>query len=310
MRICLMTEGQEGQSWNEWAALARAAEDAGLNGFFRSDHYSSFHGAPGPALDAWSTIAALSVVTKRLRLGTLVSPATFRHPSVLARMVASADEISGGRIELGMGTGWHESEHAQNGFEFPALKERFDELEEQLDIVVRSWTGAVFDHRGKHYSLTQQQALPKPVQAPHPPIIMGGQAKPRSIDLAVRYASEYNTLITSPEQCRARRALLDAACRRAGRDPDTLTLSLMGFAALGETSAEAQESRARGLALMPNLRQGLDRMGEFTGSIEQVAAQLRAYEQHGVSRVYLNHFDYKNLRAVALMGKLAQTFAS
>jgi len=310
MRICLMIEGQENVSWSEWLALVRTAEAAGLDGFFRSDHYSSFHGAPGAALDAWSTIAALSALTQRIRLGTLVSPATFRHPSILARMVASADEISAGRVEVGMGTGWHEREHAQNGFAFPPLRERFDELAEQVEIVVRSWSGEPFSHQGKHYVLRGQQALPKPKQKPHPPIILGGAGKPRSVDLAVRYASEYNTLAGPVEQCRERRATLDEACRRAGRDPSTLTLSIMGFAALGETAADAEEGKQRAFELTPNIRGAIGRgMGEFTGSIEQVAAQLRAYQQAGVSRVYLNLFDRKNPRAVELVGKLARAVA-
>jgi F420-dependent oxidoreductase-like protein len=310
MRICLMLEGQEGVSWSEWLALARAAEAAGLDGFFRSDHYSSFHGAPDAALDAWSTIAALGPLTQRIRLGTLVSPVTFRHPSVLARVVATADQISGGRVEVGMGAGWHEREHRQNGFPFPPVGERFAELEEQVDIVVRSWMGQPFDHRGKHYSLRQQQALPRPVQSPHPPLIVGGQGRPRSIDLAVRHASEYNMLVGSLDDCRARRAALDAACARAGRDPKTLALSVMAFAALGNTEAEVDESAERAFELMPNVRNAVDKgLGPFAGTVDRVAKQLRAYREVGVSRVFLNLFDRHNVDAVALMGQLARQLA-
>jgi len=310
MRICLMIEGQEGVTWKDWLALAAAAEAAGLDGLFRSDHYSSFHAGPSDALDAWSTLGALGPLTQRIRLGTLVSPVTFRHPSLLARMVATADQISGGRIEVGLGAGWHEREHAQNGFPFPDLPARFDELEEQLQILVRSWTGERFDHRGERYTLLGQRALPRPIQKPHPPIILGGQGKARAVELAVRYASEYNTM-GSVEDCRARRVLLDDACRRAGRDPATLALSVMGFAALGETPAAAEDRERRAFDCMPNSRALFgNASGKFVGSVAAVAAQLRAYAAAGVSRMYLNHFDREDLQAIEIMGQLARIVAS
>jgi len=310
MRVCLMIEGQEGVSWNDWRALANAAEAAGLDGLFRSDHYSSFHAAPGDALDAWSTIAALSALTQRLRLGTLVSPVMFRHPSVLARMSASADQISGGRIEVGLGSGWHEPEHLQNGFAFPDLRSRFDVLTEQLEILVRSWSGERFDYRGEHYALRGQRALPRPVQVPHPPIILGGQGRPRALDLAVRFAREYNTM-GSVAECRARRGLLDQACRRAGRDPASLALSVMGFAALGESAADAADRERRALECIPGSRHLFAQAsGKFVGGLDAVATLLRDYAAAGVSRVYLNHFDRRDLRGIELMGRLARAVAS
>ena len=166
MQIVLMGEGQEGVTWDEWVALAGAAEDAGLHGLFRSDHYTMIQGTPGGALDAWSTISGLAAVTKTLRLGTLVSPMTFRHPSNMARLVTTADHISGGRVEMGIGTGWYELEHTQNGFPFPEMKTRFDMLIEQVEVIVKSWTEDSFDHQGDHYTLVNQSALPRPVQDP------------------------------------------------------------------------------------------------------------------------------------------------
>jgi alkanesulfonate monooxygenase SsuD/methylene tetrahydromethanopterin reductase-like flavin-dependent oxidoreductase (luciferase family) len=145
MQVCLMIEGQEGVTWSEWTALATAAEQQGLYGLFRSDHYTSFHAEPGPALDAWATLNALAAVTERLRLGTLVSPATFRHPSELARVVVTADHVSGGRVEVGIGAGWFELEHRQNGFPFPPLAERFDRFSEYVQVVVGSWGEEPFD---------------------------------------------------------------------------------------------------------------------------------------------------------------------
>lgn len=310
MRVCLMIEGQESVEWPEWLSLARAAEAAGLDGFFRSDHYTSFHGAPGAALDAWSTVTALAPLTKRIRLGTLVSPVTFRHPSVFARMVVSADHISAGRIEVGMGSGWNQQEHEQNGFDFPDLRTRYDVLEEHLEIVVRSWSGEPFDYEGKHYSLRAQRALPKPVQAPHPPIILGGQGKPRAVELAVRYASEYNMLATSVEDCRARRKVLDDACGRARRDPATLGLSVMTMASLGESQAQAEASYRRALDAMPNSRDSLGTsFGKLIGTVDDVATQLREFERAGVSRVFLNHFDRSDVHAIELMGRLARALA-
>jgi F420-dependent oxidoreductase-like protein len=307
MQIRLMIEGQENVQWEDWLALARAAEAAQLDGLFRSDHYTSFHGEPGAALDAWSTITALAPLTQRIRLGTLVSPVTFRHPSVLARMVASADQISGGRIEVGLGAGWFEPEHLQNGFAFPDMRTRMDLLEEQLQVLVRSWSGERFDFRGRHYTLRGQRALPKPQQAPHPPIIMGGQGKPRSVQLAVTYANEYNTLASSVEQCRELRRTLDDACRQAGRDPATLRLSVMALGALGTSDAAAQARFERALNCAPSSRDSmLKGMNKFIGSVATVAAAAREYEKAGVSRLYLNHFDRRDLEGVALMGELAR----
>lgn len=310
MRICLMIEGQESVEWQEWLTLARAAEAAGLDGFFRSDHYSSFHAAPGAALDAWSTVTGLAALTQRIRLGTLVSPVTFRHPSVFARMVVSADHISSGRIDVGMGSGWNQQEHEQNGFDFPDLRSRYDLLAEHLEIVVRSWSGEPFDYAGTHYSLRSQRALPKPVQTPHPPIILGGQGKPRAVELAVRYASEYNTLATSAEACRVRRKVLDEACSRGQRDPASLELSIMTIVGLGETHAEGEASYRRALDAMPNSRDSLGaNLGQLVGSVDEVAAKLREFERAGVSRVYCNHFDRSDLKAIELMGQLARALA-
>jgi F420-dependent oxidoreductase-like protein len=305
-----MIEGQESVEWQEWLSLAKAAEAAGLDGLFRSDHYTSFHGAPGAALDAWSTITALAPLTQRIRLGTLVSPVTFRHPSIFARMVASADHISGGRIDVGMGSGWHQQEHEQNGFPFPELRTRYDLLEEHLEIVTRSWSGEMFDHNGRHYTLRGQRALPTPVQKPHPPIILGGQGKSRSMALAIKYASEYNMVAPSIEECRNVRQRFDDACRQARRDPTSLALSMMTMFALGDTHAAAQDSLRRARAAMPKASSSLGTSIErLVGTVDEVAEKLREYERAGISRVFLNHFDRSDLHAVELMGQLAKALA-
>src|SRR5215211_1184787 len=181
MRVCLMIEGQEDVTWEQWLALAGACEEHGLEGLFRSDHYGPLMGDPDRgALDAWATVCGLGAVTSMVRLGTLVSPATFRHPSVLAKMVVTADHISGGRVELGIGTGWNEAEHRAYGFDFPPMRTRMDRLAEQIEIVHRSWTEETFSFRGEHWTVEDLDARPKPVQSPHPPLLMGGSAGPRA----------------------------------------------------------------------------------------------------------------------------------
>src|SRR5205085_7963106 len=207
-----MIEGQEDVTWDDWGAIAAACEDGGLEGLFRSDHYRSVMGrSERGSLDAWATLAGLSALTTRLRLGTLVSPATFRHPSVLAKMAVTADHVSGGRIELGLGAGWLEAEHRAYGFAFPPTHGRMEALGEQLEIVHRSWTEAAFSFEGRHHALSECQALPKPLQRPHIPLIVGGVAGPKSAALAARWADEYNTIFAPPEVCRTRREAVKRA---------------------------------------------------------------------------------------------------
>src|ERR1700758_3102232 len=195
MDLCLMIEGQEGVSWDQWVALARGCEEHHIPALFRSDHYMNLDGQhpERESLDAWATLSALAALTSTLRLGTMVSPATFRHPSELAKVVVTADHVSGGRVELGLGAGWHEREHEAYGFPFPPTRERVDVLGERLQFVLGAGGGAPFSSPGSHYTLRDLDAQPRPVQQPHPPLIMGGSAGPRSVALAARYADEYNT---------------------------------------------------------------------------------------------------------------------
>jgi F420-dependent oxidoreductase-like protein len=297
-----MIEGQEGVTWEDWVALAGAAEAHGLEGLFRSDHYSSILTPEGAdALDAWATIAALGAVTSSLRLGTLVSPATFRHPSVVARTVATADHASGGRVELGLGAGWFEREHVQNGFPFLTSRERFELFAEHVEIVVRHWTEDRFDHDGLHYRLEDARSLPKPLQRPHPPVILGGSARPRSAALAARFAQEYNTVSATVDECAERRATLSRACTEAGRDPDTLAFSLMTACAVGRDRAEADERRAKLLALTGREEPS---PAWLVGTVDEVASQLVRLRAAGVTRVFLQHLDHRDLEAIAVMAEL------
>ena len=206
VRVCLMIEGQEGVTWDDWVRLARLAEEHGFEGLFRSDHYTAIIRPDADAHDAWATLAGLAVLTERIRLGTLVSPATFRHPSVLARMAVTVDHISGGRVEVGMGSGWYEREHEAHGFAFLDGRQRFALFAEQVEVVVRSWTDERFEHDGPAYTLRGQLALPRPVQQPHPPLVLGGTVKPRFAALAARYASEVNTLGAPNDELGERKA--------------------------------------------------------------------------------------------------------
>ena len=287
MRVCLMVEGQEGVTWEQWQALARAAEDAGLEGLFRSDHYLSIlRDAPAGSLDAWATLAALATVTERIRLGTMVSPVTFRPASVLAKSAVTVDHVSGGRVELGIGAGWYEAEHDVYGFPFGTQRSRFDELDRQLAEIHRQWAPG-------------SEMWPKPLQQPRPPIIVGGTARPRAVRAAVQFADEYNTVFPSVEDARARRALVDEAAREAGREP--LVFSMMCGCVVGRDRGEARErlARWREITKQPDVEPPL------YGTLDEVAERLRAYERAGVERVMLQHLAHEEIESVALLGELA-----
>jgi F420-dependent oxidoreductase-like protein len=308
VRICLMIEGQENVTWEEWRRLAIAAESAGFDALFRSDHYISVMGKEERgSLDAWATLCALAPLTERIRLGTMVSPATFRHPSVVAKMVVTADHASGGRVELGLGTGWQEREHAAYGFPFPPLRERIDVLAEQLEIVHGQWTKSPFAFSGEHYELAEADHLPKPVQRPHPPLIMGGQAKARSAELAARWADEYNTIFAGPETSAERRTAIRNACEAAGRDPDTVTFSLMTGMAIGAERADV-ERRAQEIAdwtgrPTDDAAAALREQNCIVGTVEEALEQLRALEAAGVERIMLQHLAHWDLEVLELIGR-------
>jgi alkanesulfonate monooxygenase SsuD/methylene tetrahydromethanopterin reductase-like flavin-dependent oxidoreductase (luciferase family) len=288
VRISLMIEGQEGVDWDQWLALALAAEAAGLEGLFRSDHYRSIvRGEPAGSLEAWATLAALAGRTERLRLGTMVSPVTFRPASVLAKSVVTVDRVSGGRAELGIGAGWFEDEHTSYGFPFPSVRERLDELERQLAEINRQWSDA-------------DDIEPKPLQKPRPPIIIGGRAKPRTVRAAVRYADEYNTVFPTLEEARDRRQIVAEAAEAAGRPP--LTFSMMIGCVVGRDEAEVGDRLAQLRELTGETEQPL------TGTVEQVAETLRDYEAVGVERAMLQHLVHEDVDMVGVLGELAAAF--
>ncbi|MFL5817269.1 MAG: LLM class flavin-dependent oxidoreductase [Conexibacter sp.] len=318
MRLALMIEGQEGATWEDWVALADACERSGVEALFSADHYGSVAGsASRDALDAWGVLTALAARTSTLRLGTMVSPASIRHPSVLAKLVTTADHVSGGRIELGMGAGWWEPEHKAYGLPFRPLRERLDVLEEQLAIVHDGHWGKrrTFSFQGDHYTVERLDAQPRPVQRPHPPLIVGGLCKPRSVSLAALYADAYNVMMPRFDQIPEMRAKIEAACKQAGRP--TMPLGVMTTCMVGRDEADlAKRVRAREVARDPSLirKLGHRRGGGtidvsirgdvwITGTVEQVIERLRAYAAAGVERVFLQHTLHRDLGMVELIGR-------
>jgi len=306
MQVCLMVEGQEGETWQDWVAIAEAVEASGLDGLFRSDHYLSMNGPGSPAMDAWATLAGLAARTERIRLGTLVSPATFRHPSVLANMVSTADHISGGRVELGLGAGWYEAEHRAFGFEFPPPAKRFAVLEEQAEIIHRQWTEDDFSFSGQYFTIDHCTASPKPLQQP-PPMIIGGSGKPRTVGVAVRFGAEYNASVFTTQQCGELRSVLDRECERQGRDPASLGLSAMAQnTVVGTSTADVARKIAHVQGDMNRGTGGL--LGEplgswFTATTAEAVDRLAGWAGAGARRVMLQHQLWSDLDTIALIGE-------
>jgi F420-dependent oxidoreductase-like protein len=297
-----MIEGQEGVTWDDWVALAETCEANGVEGMFRSDHYVSGSDETRPVLDAWATIAGLAARTTTLELGTLVSPATFRHPSVLARNAATADEISAGRVTLGLGAGWMEREHEAYGFDFATARERVARFAEQLEIVQGLLREDSFEFRGTYYTLNDAPGLKRP----NLQILVGGSAKRGTVGPAVRFADEYNTFFATVDEIRERKRALDQACEAAGRDPSTLRYSLMAPCVVGEDDAAVRESARRiGERFGRDPDEVLARYAERgpVGTTAQVIERLREIEEIGYERVMLQHLVHTDLETVALIGR-------
>jgi F420-dependent oxidoreductase-like protein len=309
MRIALMIEGQEGVTWEHWCALADACEAHGIETLFRSDHYISQADETGNvAHDAWTTLAGLAARTTTLRLGTLVSPATFRLPGLLANAAATVDHISGGRIELGLGAGWMEREHRAYGFPFPETKVRLEMFAEQLEIVHRLWSEDRVDFRGRHYTLEDAPAQPKPAQQPHPPLIVGGSGTRGTAEPASRFADEYNTPFVSPDDFARIRARVEKACESSGR---TLRFSTMTGCVIGETREEALDRARQLYGRMPrdaDFDAWVDAYAQraVIGSVDEIAERLRHYERAGCERAMLQHLVHTDLEPVRLIGLLRE----
>ena len=306
----MMIEGQEGVTWEQWMDLARVCEARGFQGLFRSDHYLSFdRPRERGTLDAWATLAGLAAVTERIRLGTMVSPVTFRHPSVLAKSVATVDHISGGRVKLGMGAGWFEREHEAFGFVFPPDGERMNLLAEHVEIVHRLWDRSedAVTFEGVHYRLDAVRSLPVPIQEPHPPLILGGGAGPRAAALAARWADEYDVVSVGPGEARSARARLSEACEAIGRDPRSLRMSLMTGVVVAADRSQLErrmasvmdregESGAVGDALERWRAEGI------AGTVDEALQRLAEYAEAGVDRILMQHLVHEDLEMLELIG--------
>ena len=301
MELRIFCEPQQGASYDQLLALALAAEHGGFGAFFRSDHYlkmGDVSGLPGPT-DAWVTLAGLARDTTSIRLGTLLSSATFRFPGPLAISVAQVDAMSDGRVELGLGAGWFDDEHSAYGIPFPPLGERFEKLEEQLAIVTGLWEtdlGSTFNFSGKHYQLTDSPALPKPVQSPRPPVIVGGHGTKRTPRLAARFADEFNVPFAPYDDARSLFALVDGACIAIDRDPSSLRHSVALVVCCGRDDAEVARRAANIGRDVEELRQN-----GLTGTPSQLMEKIGIYRRLGVSRIYLQVLDVDDLDHVALI---------
>ncbi|WP_430496979.1 LLM class F420-dependent oxidoreductase [Micromonospora trifolii] len=307
MELRIFTEPQQGASYDQLLAVARCAEDAGYGAFFRSDHYlmmGDVSGEPGPT-DAWTTLAGLARDTSRIRLGTLMTAATFRLPGPLAITVAQVDQMSGGRVELGIGTGWYAEEHSAYGIPFPPLGERFDRLEEQLAVITGLWStpaGERFDHDGRYYPVRDSPALPKPVQQPRPPILLGGTGPKRTPRLAARYADEFNLPFASVPDTAAQFDRVRAACVEIGRDPAGMVWSNALVLCCGRDDAEVAR-RAAAIGREPDEL----RANGLAGTPGEVLDTIGRYAEIGSERLYLQVLDLSDLEHLELVASEVMT---
>ncbi|HEV2887122.1 MAG TPA: LLM class F420-dependent oxidoreductase [Jatrophihabitans sp.] len=301
MRLCVFTEPQQGATYEDLLRVARATESLGFEGFFRSDHYLRMgegSGLPGPT-DAWTTLAGLARDTSRVRLGTLVSPATFRHPGPLAITVAGVDQMSGGRVELGFGAGWFEAEHTAYGIAFPDVGTRYDIFAEQLAIIDGLWqapAGQRFDFAGKHYRVQDSPALPKPVQQPRVPIILGGAGRKRSAALAAAHADEYNSAFRPVVESGQIFDRVRTAVAEAGRDASSMAYSVAQVSCVGRNDAELRRrAEVLGRDLDELRAEGL------VGTPTEVVAKLGEFAETGASRAYLQLMDLTDFDQLELI---------
>ncbi|CPW95732.1 LLM class F420-dependent oxidoreductase [Mycobacteroides abscessus] len=296
MDFRVFVEPQQGATYSDQLRVAQAAEELGFSAFFRSDHYLAMGGAdglPGPT-DAWVTLGAIARETTAIRLGTLVTSATFRHPGPLAVTVAQVDEMSSGRVDFGLGAGWFSEEHEAYAIPFPSLGERFDRLEEQLEILTGLWTtptGDTYSYAGKPYTVTDSPALPKPVQEPHPPIVIGGLGVKRTPALAARFATEFNLPFQPVDVITDQYARVAHAVEAAGRPADSMTYSAAFALCIGDTDADI----ARRAANIGREVEEITENSPLAGTPDAVAEKLSIYVDAGVQRVYVQLLDIRDL---------------
>ena len=301
MQLRIFTEPQQGADYPTLLRVARATEDLGFDAFFRSDHYLKIggsNGLPGPT-DAWTTLAGLARETSRIRLGTLVTASTFRHPGPLAITVAQVDHMSGGRVELGIGTGWYEAEHAAYGIPFPPLAERFARYEEQLEVITGLWDvpdGGTFSFSGTYFTVADSPALPKPLQRPRPPLIIGGGGPSRTPRLAAKFADEYNFPFGTVEDTAAAFGRVREACAAAGRHETSMIYSAAQTVCCGRSEAEL-DRRAKAIGRKPDEL----RDSALVGTPDEVAEKIGKFAEIGAEHIYLQVLDLQDLDHLELI---------
>jgi F420-dependent oxidoreductase-like protein len=313
MKLRIFTEPQQGADYDTLRRVAQATEELGFDAFFRSDHYLHMQhgggpadGLPGPT-DSWITLAGLALQTSRIRLGTLVTAATFRLPGPLAIAVAQVDQMSGGRVEFGLGAGWFDAEHAAYAIPFPGLGERFDRYAEQLAVITGLWTvpeGEAFSYPGRYYPVTNSPGLPKPAQRPRPPVIVGGGGRRRTPELAARYADEFNIPFASLDDTSAAFDRVRAACAAAGRAESSMTYSVAQTVCCGRTDAELRRRAEATGRDLDDLR-----VRGIAGSPAEIADRLAEYAKAGAQRVYLQVLDLHDLDHLEALASLIEPAA-
>jgi F420-dependent oxidoreductase-like protein len=314
MKIGIMVEGQEGLTWERWFRVAERVESVGLDSLWRSDHFFSVMGrTERDSLEAWTSLTALAQRTRRITFGPLVSPMTFRHPALLARMAAAVDLLSDGRLVLGIGAGWNEDEHAAYGITLPPLKERMDRLEEGIKVMRALWKGGPVDLEGHYYALHGATARPRPPRPSGPPLLIGGDGEVRLLAIVARYADEWNSHAPGPEAYRAKRKKLEEHCRTVGRDPDQIRRSWMGGLLIAK-DRDALQQRARwfksfmtALVDVPadGVVETLRSKSWLVGTPDEITAQLGEWSAAGVQRVMLQYYDLDDMDSLNLLAEVA-----
>ena len=311
MQLGVMIEGQEDLTWDRWRRLCAVVEELGFESIWRSDHFLSLLEPTRNSLETWASLAVTAAETSRLRFGPLVCPMTFRHPALLARMAAAVDQLSGGRLVLGVGAGWNDREHQVYGLPYPSTRDRLTMLEEGIEVILRLQTDEPAAFEGKHYRLDGAVMRPKPAHRPHIPLLVGGAGERRTLAIVARYADEWNMTGATPERFRAKNAALAEHCRTIGRDPRTLQRSVMTGFLIGGSEAELRRRCDAMRRLIPALAQvetsevpaAVRRWGWVTGSPDEVAASLCALAAEGVDRVQLQHHDHEDEEALGLIAR-------
>jgi F420-dependent oxidoreductase-like protein len=306
VRLGLMIEGQEGLTWERWGRLAETAEAGGFESLFRSDHLTGLFGEPRrPSLDTWASLTWLATATRRIRFGPMVCPLTFYHPALLAKRAAAVAELSGGRLDLGIGAGWHEGEHRMFGIPFPPLRERLDRLECGARVIRALWQGRPVTLDQPYYPLVQAESYPLPPGG-RVPLVVGGRGERRTLRVVAEHADEWNVTRVTPEGYPSKRAVLEQHCRDVGRDPARIARSLMVPIVIGRGPAEVVARRARARALFPGVpadEAGWRAAGFLQGTPEQVTDQLRRWGALGVQRVLLQLLDPDDAVALDLLAR-------